>query len=183
MTHAGEERAVEVADAQRLANPLRLRAALDAGVKVIVAHCASSGDGEDLDVPGDPKPAVPNFELFLRLMGDGRYADGLWGEISATTQVNRCAVLPTLLERTDLHARLVNGSDYPLPAIHVLLRTGKLVSLGLVSESERDLLDEIDRHNPLVFDLAVKRRLRGPNGERFADSVFMPPSTLLAPTV
>jgi uncharacterized protein len=176
LSHAGKEQAVEVADAQKLANPLRLRRALDAGVKCVVAHCASSGEGEDLDAPGSsPKP---NIELFLRMMDDATHRELLFGEISATTQFNRADVLRLLLERTDLHARLVNGSDYPLPAINVLLRTSTLVSQGLLSEPQRTMLNEIDQHNPLVFDFAVKRSLRGHAGERFADDVFMPPRSL-----
>ncbi|HZO11983.1 MAG TPA: amidohydrolase family protein [Polyangiaceae bacterium] len=176
LTHGGEERAVEVAEAQELSNPLRLRRALDAGVKVIVAHCASSGEGIDLDSPGNPRR--PNFELFLRLIEDGKYRDRLWGEISATTQYNRCDVLPTLLSRSELHPRLVNGSDYPLPAINVLTRTGALLDRALITEVERELLNELDRHNPLLFDFVMKRSLRGPGGERFADRVFMPQGLL-----
>jgi mannonate dehydratase len=178
LTHVGEEKAVEAEEAQRLANPLRMRAALDAGVKVIMAHCASLGEGEDLDAPGDPKPRVANFELFMRMMDDGRYKDRLFGEISATTQFNRCAVVPRLLARTDLHARMVNGSDYPLPAINALLRTRKLVSLGVLTEQQRAVANEIDRHNPLLLDVVLKRMLRGSGGERFADTVFMPPKEL-----
>ena len=49
LTHAGEEQAVEAEEDQELGNPLRLRRALDAGVQVIVAHCASLGTGLDLD--------------------------------------------------------------------------------------------------------------------------------------
>jgi mannonate dehydratase len=179
LTHGGEERAVEVAEAQELSNPLRLRRALDAGVKVIVAHCASTGDGIDLDAPGEDKPRRPNLELFLRMLDDGRYRDRLWGEVSATTQFNRCDSLPTLLERTDLHPRFVNGSDYPLPAINVLTRTGALLDRGLITESQRELLNELDRHNPLLFDFVTKRTLRDGSGRCFADSVFMPSAGLL----
>ena len=73
-----------------------------------------------------------------------------------------------------MHGRLVNGSDYPLPAINVLARSGKLESVGLFGAAERDLLDEIDRHSGLAFDFAVKRVARR-NGVGFADSVFQPP--------
>ncbi len=177
LTHVGEEKAVEAEDAQKLSNPLAMRAALDAGVKVIMAHCASLGEGEDLDAAGATKPRVPNFDLFLRMMDGGRY-ERLYGEISATTQFNRCGVLPKLLERADLHPRLVNGSDFPLPAINALLRTGKLVSLGVLSEADRAVANEIDRHNPLLVDLLLKRMLRGPGGQRFADAVFTPPKGL-----
>ena len=53
-------------------------------MKVIVCHCASSGDGVDTDV-GPDGPRVPNVDLFLRLMDDPRYEGLLYGDISATT--------------------------------------------------------------------------------------------------
>ena len=178
VTHGGREAAVDVDDAQKLSNPLHLRRPLDAGVKVVVSHCASSGDGEDLDVSGAAKPRVSNLDLFFRLMDEKRYEGRLFGDVSATTQFNRCDVLGAILARTDLHHRLVNGSDYPLPAINALVRTSTLVSRGLLDEQQRELLNEIDQHNPLAFDFALKRSIRGPRGERFADEVFMPPTDL-----
>jgi hypothetical protein len=183
LTHAGEERAVDVEDAQKLCNPLRLRRPLRAGVKVIVCHCASSGDGVDEDEGSGPTAGaaakwVPNLDLFLRLMDEKAWDGLLFGDISALTQFNRCGALARLLQRTDLHHRLINGSDYPMPAINVLAQTGKLESLGILSPAERQALNEIDRHNPLIFDFVMKRTARGPGGERFPDHVFMPPKGL-----
>jgi mannonate dehydratase len=175
LTHGGLEKAVEADEAQKLSNPLRLRRALDAGVKVIVCHCASSGDDEDLDAPGK---RVPSIDLFLRLMDDPKYADRVYGDISALVQFNRVEQLERILERGDLHTRLINGSDYPLPAINALVRTSKLVELGFIDETQRALLNEIDRHNPLLFDFVLKRTLRGSGGEQFAPAVFMPPADL-----
>lgn len=175
LTHAGEEKAVHAEEAQRLGNPLHLRRALDAGVKVICAHAASLGANPDLDKPGAPDE--DNFTLFLRLIDDPRYRGRLFADISAMTQFNRCAKLGALLERSDLHGQLINGSDYPLPAINALVRTGTLVDQGYISEEERVLLNEIDRHNPLAFDLVLKRTVavrRGGKTHRFADQVFMP---------
>ena len=174
LTHAGHEAAVEAEEEQKLGNPLLLRRALDAGVKVIVAHCASSGQGADLDVHGHDQPEVDSFDLFLRLLDEPGWRGQLWGDVSALIQFNRCDKLARLLERPEVHARLLNGSDYPLPAINVLARSGKLESLGLVTSEERALLDEIDRHSGLCFDFAAKRVARR-NGVGFADSVFQPP--------
>lgn len=177
ITHAGEEQAVEAEEAQRLGNPLRLRRPLDHGVKVIVSHCASLGDGEDLDASVEPAPRVENFELFLRLMAEPRYEGRLFGEISALPQFNRAGrPLAEMLARTQLHRRLVNGSDYPLPAINALTRTGVLVGLGYLNDVERALLNELDQHNPLAFDFALKRTLRvSRDGAEsgFAPGVFM----------
>ncbi|MHC4955714.1 MAG: amidohydrolase family protein [Planctomycetota bacterium] len=172
LSHCGEEKAVHSEEDQRLGNPLRLRRPLDVGVTVIAAHCASLGTNPDLDDPA--RPERENFDLFLRLMDEERYEGRLLGEISAITQINRVPrPLRTMLQRTDLHDRLVNGSDYPLPAINVLISTRTLVKDGFLTEYERRLLNEIYDYNPLLFDFVLKRTVRGPGGERFPPSVFM----------
>ena len=59
-----------------------------------------------------------------------------------------------------LHPRLVNGSDYPLPAIDPVIRTGQLVEEGFLSARERPWINEIYDYNPITFDFVLKRRLR-----------------------
>jgi len=173
LSHAGEEKAVEAEEDQRLGNPLHLRRPLDHGVKVIAAHCAGLGENPDLDHPD--RRLVPNFQLFMRLMEQKRYEGLLFGDISAMTQRNRLGVpLTTILERTDLHARLVNGSDYPLPAINIVISTGALARAGYITRAERTGLNEIYDYNPLLFDFVLKRRLKVPGaGQRLPASVFM----------
>ena len=178
LSHGGEEKAVEADEDQKLGNPLLLRRALDHGVKVIVAHCAGLGENEDLDDPG--KKRIPNFDLFLRLMNEKRYEGLVFGDISAMTQFNRAGKpLATILERESLHERLVNGSDYPLPAINVLIRTGPLLKAGYINTAERDSLNEIYDYNPMLFDFVLKRTIRLPGtNRRLPASVFMTNSAL-----
>ena len=173
LSHGGEEKAVEAEEDQKLGNPLLLRRALDHGVKVIVAHCAGLGSNEDLDTRD--RKQVSNFDLFLRLMDEKRYEGLVFGEISAMTQFNRSGKpLRTMLEREDLHERLVNGSDYPLPAVNLLIRTRPLVKQGYINDSEANSLKEIYDYNPLLFDFVLKRTLRLPGTTRsFPASVFM----------
>jgi predicted TIM-barrel fold metal-dependent hydrolase len=170
LTHAGEEKAVAVKGAQALGNPLRLRRPLDLGATVIVAHCASLGRNEDLDHPGK---TAANFDLFLRLLDNPKYQGQLYGDLSAITQVNRLPrPLRTLLAR-DLDARLLNGSDYPLPGVDLVVWTRGLVQLKLITPAERKALNEIWQANPLLFDFVLKRTLRDPRtGRRFAATVF-----------
>ena len=178
LSHGGEEKAVEAKEDQRLGNPLLLRRALDQGVRVIVAHCAGLGDNEDLD---DPKrKRVPNFDLFLRLMDARRYEGLVSADISAMTQFNRIGLpLTTILQREDLHERLVNGSDYPLPAINVLIRTGALRKQGYITTDERVWLNEIYDYNPLLFDFVLKRTIKIPGKEkRLPASIFMSNTSL-----
>jgi len=161
LTHAGEEKAVDADDAQKLGNPLLLRKPLDMGVKVIVAHCASLGQNEDLDDP--LKTKRDNFDLFLRLMDEKKYVGLLFGETSAQVQFNRLSKpIATMMLRKDLLHRLVNGSDYPLPAVNLIIRTSKLVEKGFITLEERKYLNEIYNYNPLLFDFVVKRTIKHP---------------------
>jgi uncharacterized protein len=171
ISHAGLERAVIGTDAQDHGNPLRLRRALDAGVRVVIAHCASMGEDRDLD-KGPNGPYVDSFSLFERLMRDKTYEKKLFGDISAMTQVERAGpALAKMIDRGEWHPRLLNGSDYPLPGVMPLFSTDYLVSLGLLQESAAPVLREIRSHNPLLFDFVLKRHLRS-NGKAFANSVF-----------
>jgi mannonate dehydratase len=171
ISHAGEERAVIGNDIQELGNPLRLRRALDAGVRVVIAHCASMGQDRDLD-KGDNGPFVDSFLLFSRLFEEKRYEKNLFGDISAMTQVNRAGpALAKVIEREDWHPRLLNGSDYPLPGIMPIFSVDYLVSLGLVREAAAPVLKEIRAHNPLLFDFVLKRHLRA-GGKALSNVVF-----------
>src|SRR5688500_7070208 len=173
LSHGGEEKAVEAEEDQKLGNPLLLRRALDHGVKVIVAHCAGLGSNEDLD--SRDRKLVDNFELFLRLMDDKQYEGLVFGEMSAMTQFNRAGrPLRTILEREDLHERIVNGSDYPLPAVNILIRTRPLVKQSYISQSEGESLKEIYHYNPLLFDFVLKRTLKLPGTSKtLPTSIFM----------
>ncbi|MCY4349041.1 MAG: hypothetical protein OXC25_04235 [Thiotrichales bacterium] len=171
LTHGGRERAVRGAGIDAFGNPLRLRRALDHGVRVIIAHCASFGAGVDLDV-GPHGPVVPNVDLFARLMDEPRYEPILMGDISALMQSNRtAAALGKVLERTEWHARLLNGSDYPLPGVPALFDLDDLAEHGFLPAPAVPVLERIQDHNPLMFDFVLKRTV-GKNGARFAPRVF-----------
>jgi mannonate dehydratase len=181
LAHTGEELAVFSGGGQEFGNPLRLRRPLEMGVRVVALHSATFGRSIDLDSPG--RERVPSFELFLRLMDDRRYAGLLYSDIAGVTFFNHSAeALATLLDREDLHPRLVNGSDYPLPAINFLVMTGRLARHGFITDEERDALNEIYGYNPLLFDFVVKRTLRHPGtGRGFSPSVFTLPPAFPSP--
>jgi uncharacterized protein len=159
ITHCGEEQAVDSGEDQELGNPFRLRRALERGVRVVVAHCASSGRVQNLDE--GPKSTIDAFDAFMRLFTDRRWEKNLFADVSALIQFNRCGrPLREILLSKDLHPRLVNGSDYPLPAIDPLIRTGTLRDKGYISDEEREQLEAIFVANPLLFDFAVKRSVK-----------------------
>ena len=161
IVHCGDEHAVPGLNQQAYGNPLRLRAPLQAGVRVIAAHCASLGVADDLDRRSARR--VSAFSLFARLMDEP--GSRLMGDLSAITQRNRdVEVLRTLLRRTDWHPRLLHGSDHPLPGLALLTSYGKLVRAGLLAEADAAALAPLRAHNPLLADLALKRALRFQGG-------------------
>jgi mannonate dehydratase len=169
LSHTGVEHAVDATEEQELGNPLRLRRALDSGVRVIAAHCASLGRCRDDERGGEAR----GFDLFLRLMGETQYAGRLYGDLSAVVLVNReRSVLGELLGASDLYPRLVYGSDYPLVAIDPVISTWNLERQGYLDAADRDGLEQLFDANPLLFDLVLRRVVRDGQGRRFADACF-----------
>lgn len=167
ITHTGKESAVQGGD-QSHGNPLRLRRGLDHGVRIILAHCASDGDDEDLD---NGNKRISSLDLFARLMDTPDYQTLAYGEISAITLVNHSWAIKKVLERTDWHNRLLNGSDYPLPAIMPLINTRQLHQMGLLESEHLPFLQALKTYSPLMFDFAVKRLMQH-KGNKFATSIF-----------
>jgi len=116
LCHTGNEESFSRAD-NSLADPVRLRLALENGVTVIAAHCASNGknNGEH------------NFARLLPLFAE---FPNLYADISALTLVNRLGHLQRVLRHTELHDRLLYGSDMPLPATGIATPWLQLFSLG-----------------------------------------------------
>lgn len=167
ISHTGHESAVQGGD-QNHGNPLRLRRAMDNGVTVIMAHCASDGDDEDLD---NGNKRVSSFDLFTRLMETPDYQTFAYGEISALTLINHSWAIPKLLPRSDWAHRIVNGSDYPLPAIMPLINTRQLCRMGLLKSEHLPFLQELKVYHPLMFDFALKRLITY-KGQRFDTRIF-----------
>jgi mannonate dehydratase len=168
ITHCGEEQAMRT-DTLYYGNPLRLRRALEAGARLVIAHCATMGDDMDIDIGGQPRSS---FELFARLMDEPEWQENLRGDISAIVLRNRKPeVLKTLLSRQDWHDRLLNGSDYPLPGILPLISPAALAAADLLPREAVADLELLREHNPLYFDLALKRTLRW-QGQGFSTQVF-----------
>jgi predicted TIM-barrel fold metal-dependent hydrolase len=170
ITHVGEEKAVHGVGAPEFGNPLKLRRALDAGVRVVLAHCASIG--EDVDLDNDSRPRVASFALFTRMMADPAYRGRLFADISAITLRNRSlAVVRSILEQDEWHSRLLNGSDYPLPGVMPLYSPTEYARAGMLPETAVPVLNEIQEHNPLLFDFVLKRHL-SVDGRRLPAGVF-----------
>ena len=171
LTHAGAEYAVDVPTGQTYNNPLLFRRALEHGVKVIFAHCASLGESRDID-KGSNGPMVPGIQLFTRLMSESRYEKRVLGDFSAVTMVNRDRdVIEQIVQTEQWHDRLVYGSDYPLPAVKPVFSPQNYVNWGMLPESEAEILSEVRRYNPVLFDVMLKRRIKV-NGKQIKSSAF-----------
>jgi mannonate dehydratase len=170
VVHCGEEKAVPGAEQDAYGNPLAVRAPLALGVRVIVAHCASLGRARDTERRS--APLVPAFDLFARLMDEPAHRGLLFGDLSAVFQRNRePAVWQAVLQRRDWHARLLHGSDHPLPGLMPLFSPPALVKAGLLAEADVPVLQAVREHNALLFDFMLKRRLRW-QGQGLPSAVF-----------
>ena len=171
LSHGGPYSLAEE-QSQHFGNPLYLKLALSLGVKVVVAHSASGGECTDIE-SGDDR-LVPCFDLFKRMLGDDKYRGQLFGDISAMLNSSHLGEpLKYFLAHPKMHERLIYGSDYPGPAINVVINTSDLVDGGFISERERGLLNEIYDYNPLLFDFVMQRTVRHPDsGQQFSNRIF-----------
>jgi mannonate dehydratase len=167
LTHGGYEHPIQGSQSE-LNAPARLRRALDGGVRVIVAHCATEGASRD---PARGGRETPNFNQFAQLMDDRRYEGRILGDISALTSFRDPAMLRTILLRAEWHGRLLYGSDYPLPGILPMMSVDSLAEQGFLESAKVQTLIELRRHNALLFDFVLKRHLRA-DGRGFAPGVF-----------
>jgi hypothetical protein len=154
LAHVGDESAFGGFIAgQEYGDPRRLVAPLEAGVTVIAAHLASLGE----------RDGRANFDWLAEMIP--RWPN-LYADISAVTLLTRWRYLAKIAERVELHARLVHGSDFPLPpaATYYLGR----IPFGAWWRAW-------SRENPLLRDFLLKRAYGLP------DSVFTRGYEILAP--
>lgn len=189
LSHTGKEHTLRVADGDEdLGNPTRLRRALEAGVTVVMLHAGRDGD----EVSG---ASTSYFERFLELMREPAYRGRLFGEISVLPYVGTQDKLARIFADPDLRCRMLDGSDYPTPALNIvrLLSTDLFESQGPLRWSDaeplstlrarRDALDTIRRQNPVLYDFVVKRSLRiriDGRLEPLPDAVFYDLATKIA---
>lgn len=136
LSHTGDEQAMGVAG-QQFGDPRAVAAALDEGVTVIAAHAASLGQ----------RDGKSNFDRLAEMFPKW---SNLYADTSAMTLFTRWRVLLRLAERTELHARLVHGSDFPLPPA---------ASLFFGHISFRRWWNAWKRENPFRRDFEIKQAL------------------------
>jgi hypothetical protein len=121
LSHVGYEFSLIGRD-QSLGDPARLRLALDEGATVIAAHACSYG--------------LVVYEKFLpTLLQFSKNYPHFYADISALTHPNRFRMLLHLRHYTELHNRLLFGTDYPLSVFH--LPAWGRVGLGVLARMIR----------------------------------------------
>jgi uncharacterized protein len=106
LVHVGAEAAFARAN-NALGDPRRLERALEAGVTVIAAHLATTGE-------------IDGVENFDRLLPMFERWPNLYADISSLTQINKLGYLRRALARPGVAERLVYGSDWPLQYLPVV---------------------------------------------------------------
>ncbi len=105
LSHVGYEFSLIGKD-QSAGDPAKLRVALDEGTTVIAAHGCSYG--------------LMFFEKFLGTFLDlVKSYPNFYADISALTLINRLGMLLQLRRHPEVFDRLLFGTDYPLPVLHV----------------------------------------------------------------
>ena len=139
LAHTGSERTLPVLDA-RLASPRVLTRALEIGVTCIAAHCGTGLMGLDPDY----------FDEFVAMT---RRFPRLYGDNSALACCNfraRPGAMRRLVQDEELRARILHGSDVPVPVTAMLLW-----ALGIVPW--RTWRDTKRIPNPIERDARIKR--------------------------
>lgn len=140
LAHTGSERTMPVL-APELADPRMLTLPLETGVTCIAAHCGTGTMGLDRDF----------FDVFV---GMTRCYPRLYGDNSALAALTlrlRPRALRQLLEE-DLGARILHGSDVPVPVSGAVMW-----AMGMMSW--RDWRTSARIENPLERDVFLKRAL------------------------
>lgn len=84
-------------------------------------------------------------------------------------------VLISVLQQVDLYGRYRYASAYPSPAINTRISLDWLAFHDVLDRADIEPLRTLYAHNPLLFDLALKRRLRLPGTDlRLPAAVFGP---------
>jgi predicted TIM-barrel fold metal-dependent hydrolase len=132
--HTGYEHTLP-APCQAYGDPRRLVPALEEGATVIAAHAGASGVLDEIEY----------FDDFLELCD--RY-DRLYGDTAALCTPTRRRYLLRLVEMPAVCARLVHGSDFPIPVVPWLLADEVTPPATLRFVREK---------NPLTRDVLMKR--------------------------
>jgi predicted TIM-barrel fold metal-dependent hydrolase len=135
LTHTSFEHTIPPID-QSFGKPERLRRALDLGVVVIAAHCASAGVAH---------PFREDFDTWVEMLST---YPNLYGDISAMASPARFPYIHRVLRERRAHGRVLLGSDFPIPVMPSLF----VAKLGFRETRRLSRIDNPLQRNLEVFD-------------------------------
>ncbi|HEX2780757.1 MAG TPA: amidohydrolase family protein [Gemmatimonadaceae bacterium] len=134
LAHTGGEKTLPNIDTT-VADPALLRPALERGVTVIAAHCGTrSAPGETCFV-----------KTFVRM---AKEHERFYGDTSALNLPTRAYAYDSILDDAEVRAKLVHGSDWPIPPVPMPRHHGWRGAASLLRD-----------RNMIRRDVAIKRAL------------------------
>ena len=108
--HVGDENSL--ASNKALESIEQLKSPLNLGCRIVCAHMGASSDGAFTALSRDPEKFGANY---LTLLGWLREFDGLYADVSALLCINKARILPHLKTQTQIHDKILFGTDFPVP--------------------------------------------------------------------
>ena len=108
--HVGDENSL--ASNKALESIEQLRSPLNLGCRIVCAHMGASSDGVLSMFSRDPEKLGANY---FTLLGWLREFDGLYADVSALLCINKARILPHLKTQTQIHDKILFGTDFPVP--------------------------------------------------------------------
>ena len=108
--HVGDESSL--ASNKALESIEQLKSPLNLGCRIVCAHMGASSDSVLSMFSRDPEKLGANH---LTLLGWLREFDGLYADVSALLCINKARILPHLKTQTQIHDKILFGTDFPVP--------------------------------------------------------------------
>ena len=108
--HVGDENSL--ASNKALESIEQLKSPLNLGCRIVCAHMGASSDGVLSMFSRDPEKLGANYFTLLRWL---REFDGLYADVSALLCINKARILPHLKTQTQIHDKILFGTDFPVP--------------------------------------------------------------------
>lgn len=108
--HVGDENSL--ASNKALESIEQLKSPLNLGCGIVCAHMGASSDGALSIFSRDPEKLGANYFTLLRWL---REFDGLYADVSALLCINKARILPHLKTQTQIHDKILFGTDFPVP--------------------------------------------------------------------
>ena len=108
--HVGDENSL--ASNKALESIEQLKSPLNLGCRIVCAHMGASSDGGLTALSRDPEKFGTNY---FTLLGWLREFDGLYADVSALLCINKAHILPHLKTQTQIHDKILFGTDFPVP--------------------------------------------------------------------